>query len=770
MSLLDRIALYVLLAGLAVRPLLSETFQPLEVSFLSALQERGGPTPAATAGLDFLLLVGAAWTLARVGGSRRQSAVAAGIVLLTVAVLVSSRAAGDRPAALLAGSNLVIIGLAGGALVVSRQPALRGLILAVVLATSATTALKCLKQEFSENPLLRQQWETVYRPKLLAQGFDPTDPLLVNFERRMQAGEVYGFLAHPNVAASGLMMWLLVGLGLLAGSSGVARRAGLAVICAALIVALWLTGSRGAQVSAVAGVVLLVALGLRAGWCAARHRRLLTLLGVGYAMVIAAGVVYGTAKGTLPHPSLAFRWQYWTAALAAYQDAPLTGVGRENFDTAYLRHKSPEATEEVKNPHNVWVSLLVELGPLGLLAGGLLTAGALRGALRGPSQATPTAELRARDAWPVIIGVLLLHGVSSGTPTEGVGGLVSWIEDVALPWPLALALALWLVRRAPTVVTPWIGAACAAALVAALVHGLLDFALLTPGGLAVFVLCAAAGHAGTSQPIAPRRRVWSLLGCAAVALHAGVVVWPTTAAMAALDRIEQAARTPGPQGVALLRGELENLSVGDSAVVARAAARAAWQVSQAPGCLVTEQLEWLEQARRAAVQATRANALDGNNRVLLARLHEALAQAHERGGRADNGLGARRSAAETWEVAVARYPTNPRTRISAGRAWFELWRRADEPAAAKAAREHLTTALAIDDTRPPGEVMRLRPAERQAANDYLSRLQPTTAPAGAWRAGNGVAPGPRERRGPPLSRAKRIRIVQLGSQPVENGH
>ncbi len=782
MNLLDRIALYALLAGLAVRPLLSETFQPLEVSFLSALQERGGPTPAATAGLDFLLLAAAAWTLARRGGGRHRSVITIGVAGLSAAVIIASRAAGERPVALLAGSGLIISILAGCALVVgSRWRAMRGLILAVLLSAGAVTALKCLKQEFSENPLLRQQWETAYKPKLLDQGFDPTDPLLVNFERRMQAGEVYGFLAHPNVAASCLMMWLLVGLGLLAagvvtqkhlvasgrgaGASGpcpvrsaraggpcspsedgtaslnhcagssIAARAVLVAICGALVGALWLTGSRGAQVAAAAGVALFVVLALRAGWCAAHPRRLLTLLATGYVALVAVGVAYGMTKGTLPHPSLAFRWQYWTAALTAYQDAPLTGVGRENFDTAYLQHKSPEATEEVKNPHNLWVSLLVELGPLGLLAGGLLTAGVLNGALRSLASATPpinVTELRARDAWPVIGGVLLLHAACSGTPAEGLGGLVSWIEDVALPWPLALALALWLVRRTPAAPTPWIGAGCAAALLAAFTHGLLDFALLTPGGLAVFVLCAAAGQSGAPQTATARQQRFSWLPAgAAVALHVGAVVWPTTAARAALDRIEQATRTPAPQSATLLRRELANLPTGGSAAVARAAARAAWQVSQTPGLSPAEQTEWLAQARSAAKQATQENALDSSNYVLLARIDNARAEAYERSGRLDDATHARRSAAEIWELAVARYPTNPRTRIFAGRAWFELWQRFADAGAAARARAHFTAALAIDDTRPPEEVMRLRPQEREPVSGYLAQLSSATQSRGA---------------------------------------
>ena len=91
------------------------------------------------------------------------------------------------------------------------------LLLAALLASGVTTAVKCLDQRVYENPQTQEQWEQVYKPELIRQGLDPQDSLFINFERRMRAGEAYGFLGHPNVTASCLLMWLLVAAGLLVG-------------------------------------------------------------------------------------------------------------------------------------------------------------------------------------------------------------------------------------------------------------------------------------------------------------------------------------------------------------------------------------------------------------------------------------------------------------------------------------------------------------------------------------------------------------------------
>ena len=755
LALLDRVLFYVLLVVLCARPLISETFQYLQVSFLTALQAERGPTPATTAGLDSLLLATAALALARRGRWRRSPFVAAGIGLLAVAVGLSTAVAGDKPVALLAGSSMLISVLAGAALVsLVRTRWMLALLLAALLATGAITAVKCISQRWYENPLTQQTWESMYKPKLLRRGFDPEDPLFINFERRMQAGEAYGFLGHPNVTASCLMMWFTVALGVVAALVGARLRRGppvaasgrwttLAVsllLCALPAVALPLTGSRGALVGGAVAVLALAVLGVAARWRARHAAAVLSLLVAGYVSVIAAGVGYGLKNGTLPGASLAFRWDYWTAAWRAWQDVPLTGLGRENFGTAYMQYKRPQSPEEVQNPHSLWVSLLVELGPLGLAAGVFLCGACVLAGLRGLTAATGGsplhAPLTAIRATPVAVGVLLVQALFSGTPFNEPGMLLVWGQEIALVWVLALLCAMWVLSSvdvdARRVV--WLGAGLCAALVGTLVHSLIDFVLLTPAGLGLFVLCAVGASAvgrltPTALAFARLRGAWAAVPVAAGIVLAGFhVVWITRPAVAttrALGELEVALYAPPPRGGPEVVRAVAAQIMGSrttSALVARSAGRALFQASRSPQLGAGERVTYLTEARTCAGNACARNPDDASNYALAATIDEELGQAYEKAGDIEEPAQERQRAAEDWQRAVEHYPTSARNRLSAGKAWLAVWRQTGARDAADLAGAHFRAALEIDDSRPPEEVMRLRAAERRVATEGLASL------------------------------------------------
>lgn len=746
-QMLDRVLFYVLLAVLAARPLIGEAFERNEVPFLEQLAQNSEPTPATVACLDTIVLITSLIVMLREQHSRSAWPLAVALATLLVAVVLSTAFAGDRHLALLAGTNLLIGALGGVALVLLvRARWMWRLLVAAALATGCTTALKCIDQEYRELPETERFWLEEQRPKLLERGFDPGDPLFVNFERRMLAREPAGFFGHPNVTASCLTMWALVACGLVVGPlSNVASNktaplaSGVALLVAVLPgFALWLTGSLGALAAGLVGLGALPVLGFAARRLAARARAALTVMLAGYLAVIAAAAVYGLGKGTLPHPSLAFRWYYWSAAGRAFQDAPLTGLGRENFVFAYTLHKPPESTEEVRNPHNLWLSLLVETGPLGLIAsvglGMLLLHTALR-RLDPPEPAPrPASEVTAIRAAPLVGGVLLVHALFSGTPFGMPGFPLIWVSDIALKWTVALLVALWLVDVATGARggCVWIVAGLCAALLASFVHGLLSFALLTPGGLAVFVLCAAAAVAvrPAEVPAGPRTRVvvragaWAA-GAVLVIAHVLTVSWPTIVGVRALDAARRTLHNAtSPADIRRAAAQLE-------AAVARTrwdpsapntAARMLLGVGQSPMIDDRRREEFLDAARAFAAEAIRRNARDANNHAVAAQIAEQQARALDATNRPDEAQRARWHAAERWEQAVVRYPTNPRTRISAGLAWLALWKRDQSHEAARRAREHLEQALWIDDRRPPQEVQRLRPAERESIDTALREL------------------------------------------------
>jgi hypothetical protein len=76
-----------------------------------------------------------------------------------------------------------------------------------------------------------------------------------------------------------------------------------------------------------------------------------------------------------------------------------------------------------------------------------------------------------------------------------------------------------------------------------------------------------------------------------------------------------------------------------------------------------------------------------------------------------------------WDAAVAAYRTNPRLRISAGKAWSRLWRQTENAEAGRAATVHLLEALAINEHRKPIEIRRLRPEEHAMIDRHLGELR-----------------------------------------------
>jgi hypothetical protein len=756
---LDRALFYALTALLCVRPLISESFERVEFSFLALLTPTGGPTPAATAWLDSLMLAASIAVLARRRGPRRGEAVAAiAIALLGLALVLSVFAAGDKRVAANAGANLLVSVLAGLALIrLMRARWMVHILMAALLATTCANAVKCVTQRAYEFQDTLEYWEE-QKPALSTRGFDLDDPALVNFERRLRSAEAYGYLSHPNVTASCLMMGLLAAGGLLGAGLASARRglgadalpaaAAAGVLGVLLGLGLWLTGSTGAILAAVGGAALLILLGLGHRWVGTHAGRTAVLLAVGYVAVIAAAVVYGLNKGTLPHSSLAFRWHYWTAAARGLPEAPLTGVGRENFGPTFMRYKSPESPEEVRNPHNLWLALLVELGPLGLASGLLLTGAGVVGSLRRlrctGEQQRPSNKFNTRRLVPVAIGVVLLQAAFSGEQLFIPAVALLWAVILVMTWVVAFMLSAWAVgtSRVGQAHPEWIVAGFAAAILAVLAHNLIGFSLLTPAGIAAFVVCAAVALAHGDEPATVRapngarpgelgasRRVGlasALIGALAVLTHLVVITLPTTKAQYALLRMRVLlSGDGGPTRVAAILEAASQALEADrwDAATARAAAAGIAQAAMSPGIADARRLDVLALAREYALIARTRHAAAGSAERLLARIAASTSETHINLARPTEALEALHQAAEHWDAAVALYPTNPRTRISAGKTWFRHWQQSAANASARRVLAHLHEALAINECRNPEDVTRLSPDERESIVQMLSDLQ-----------------------------------------------
>ncbi len=744
---LDTALFLMLVALLGARPLISENFESFAVSFIGQLAQADGPSPTLTAVLDGVTLAAAGAALARRG---RGGWPAVGFALLVAGLVVSTLAAGDRRLAALAGSNFVIgLGALAALAALPRSPELQRVLVAVILATGGLTAVKCVQQVTRELPETRAFWEQERKPALLRQGVAADDPLIVNYERRLQSGEAYGFLSHPNITGTIVATWGVVATGLalaLARAShktpaprrGQVLAATLVAAAAAVLaaVATKLTGSLGAGVAGAAGLGLLAAL-LTLRRRVARHGAATAAVALGvYFGSVALVAGFGAARGTLPHPSLAFRWYYWSAAARAWQDVPLTGLGRGNFATAYMQYKAPESTEEVRDPHNLWVTLLVELGPAALCGTVILLLAWLVRALRATGDDSPPAAPAGRSveryAALAAMGVLGLQGLATG----GAPLPLLWAVDIAAPWLIALGLALWLTGHlAEPAGAAALRCAALAATLAGGIHALLDFTPLTPGGLAFLVLLAAAALRPQPEPpdaaARPARR-WrpaasGVLASVSVAAYAALVVRPEAASTAALERLDalvrtlpQTGRAAAPDAVLAAAGRAAQRDPN----VAAAAARVLLTAARAPGLSAQAGDALLQAAAESAARAAALNSHDTNHAVLAGSIAEQRALVAERRQDAATQRAQRVAATEWWDRAVALYPTNPRTRISAGRAWVARWRLTGEAEAAAAARRHLDAALSIDATRKPEEVMRLRAEELDTIAALRAELEP----------------------------------------------
>ncbi|MFN0134767.1 MAG: O-antigen ligase family protein [Phycisphaerae bacterium] len=781
----ERLLFFAIVGLLACRLLVSESFERVQASFLAGASV-GGPTPATTALLDCVTLLFSATAIAlRPPLIERGYSWTMGIGLLLVAIASSTALAGEKQVAALAGANMFVLIVAGIALAgVAREAWMPRLIVAVVLACAGMNAVKCFQQVGYEFDDTARFWRETQRPQLEQRGADLTDPMIVDYERRLASQNAFGMLAHPNVAASIMAAGAVLALAacgrVLSVRSAPRELGGRALgdrsptglsplrdrfvtglpslwdrfvtglpailtginLALAALIGVLTTGSNGALLAALIAAALLVAT-----WFAITRQYIRPGLVIGgYVGGLLLLFGFGLARGTLPGASLAFRWEYWTAGLRSWLDAPLIGVGRMNFVSAYLRYRAESATEEVKDPHNLWITMLVELGPIGLLAGILLLTALVRSLLAGTgalvsdqsflsqeseskrdrSETGPPAQphLHAVPRWAIFgtaLGVIALQAIASGYPLLDANVALLWAFEFAAVWVVLLLVALVAVDAIAD--DPQrLRYACLAALACLLIHNWVDFSLAAVPGMAMASLLAAAAlapRAAQFESAAPRIAIsWSVVGVVLVALHAWAVALP-------LRAIDEAYRTLGS-----LRQPLTN----ETARSLHALAANPWD-SDTPGTIAATLMAHarlsdppsaglLEEARVFAQRCVAFNPRSAANWALLARVLDAQVAITEQG----QAIVLARRATEAWQHAIDLYPTNPRAHLSIATAHATLLRL--DPSATDGAivRYHIDTARRIDNSRDPRVAARLRPEELAQLSKLeaeVSTTQPT---------------------------------------------
>jgi len=638
-----------------------------------------------------------------------------GLVLFLLAAAIGAAGASDKRAAI--NQTLILLGPLFAALLLTQilSTDLRvRLALAVVVGLGVVSAYQCAEQLLVSNKVTIEQYEQDPKSLLDPLGIEPgTFPHFL-FEHRLYSRGIRGHFTTSNSAASFSILASFAALVLL-----LRRRADCkahpdklspsllpALATLTVIAGLFLTKSKGGILAFVAGVVLFAGLlGFRRQLAAHRRCVLAIIVPLVILVVGAAGYVmvsYGLRHGSLPGGnSMLVRWQYWAASARMYADHPWTGIGLGNFSNHYPHYKPAPALESVSDPHNILLSLLTQCGPLGLLGFFAMVFVPLW-RLAAPAGELPLPESRHSPS-PFRKPALLMLFVVSGAlmvlrpmliPTTSGGGVEILLYEIISLYiaPAAAFLIGFALITAPleqTLPPPSssgrtiLPAAMTSAVLAVLLHNLIDFAIFEPGVWMTFwvaMACLVAvnsprrADAPTAGQVPPAWRAAIVAGAVLLAgvyySHVWRPVWSTTVKMqnalhaVSVGRFDQA------------HNDLDAAFAIDplSSVTANLNGRLYLQQYEMAG---QKQPEWLEQAARYLRKAIETNPADYRN-------YEKLALAYSQWQRWQD--------AHDWYLKAAElYP-------GCERLWFRLGQAAEQLGKRDAALTYYTKAVQIEES------------------------------------------------------------------------
>ena len=267
------------------------------------------------------------------------------------------------------------------------------------------------------------------------------------WEERLRSTEPFATMALANTLAGLLAAWLVVIVAAVTCDSAAGGRGRIEAAIAALVVAfcLVLTKSRTAVVGACAGLAAWGGLAFRGSQ---RRGKWIVALLAGIAVV---GVLLFVAlwSGGLDWQvlsespkSLRYRLQYWRGAIAVIREQPFFGTGPGNFRQHYLRHKLPESSEEILDPHNFLLDVWTSAGLIGVLALVWLVILAARMSARAASplsgESPPMPAGRPALWTPMTVGaglgfalVLAAHALFGGVDEQLLGVPAVWLVALA---------------------------------------------------------------------------------------------------------------------------------------------------------------------------------------------------------------------------------------------------------------------------------------------------------------------------------------------------
>ncbi|MCL5281748.1 MAG: O-antigen ligase family protein [Planctomycetes bacterium] len=644
----------------------------------------------------------------------RFTGIEIGLAVFGVASMVSAWGASDKREAIT--QIVTLLGPLCAALLlvqILNHPAKVRVVLAVLVGLGIVSAYQCAEQFFISNAVTIEQYEKDPRMMLEPLGIETGTFQHFLFEHRLYSRGVRGFFTTSNSAASFALLASAAGAILLlcrlrgVKAGRVAPPYGWCAAGAMLLVlaGLFLTQSKGGILAFFAGLALC---GLLTGidrWLPAWKQRLLPVL-IPLAVLLAAGtgyamIRYGMAHGHLPGGnSMLVRWQYWVASAKMVADHPLTGIGPGNFSDYYTHYKPAAALESVADPHNFLLSLLTQYGPLGLIGFLAMVFLPLRRLTQppGPASTIPDTDCLPSSrtlALAVLLGVcaclLLIRLVMLPLLAESSDVLLYEVLTAHVA-PVAAFLIGFLLVASPLDQAsgsradfdgPTTILILGCAILAVLLHNLIDFALFEPGVWMAFwvvIACVAALRVQQRDGLrvaAPHGRPGRLLilGTAALLLGSyGFYVW-RPACITAMA-LHQAQRAVSAGGYDAAHHRLEAAAEADplSPVAANFNGRLylqQWEQTR------ERQSALLEEAARCFSQAIERNPASYKN-------YENLALVYSR-------LGQPQKAYDWYLRAAGLYPGRERL-------WFELAQTAEKLGRAGLALCHYTKAVEIENS------------------------------------------------------------------------
>jgi O-antigen ligase len=292
----------------------------------------------------------------------------------------------------------------------------------------------------------------------LGQWFPLGSPERDRFEARLASPEPLATFALTNSLAGFLAAWLVVALGIAWNSVAnfrsqniggvlILRCVGLAAALGLMLYCLLLTRSRSAYVALAVGILLLPL--VAQVWKRAIPWKGLAAAGL-VLLLVGGGLVAiaGSDRSLLNDAGKSFdyRLEYWESTLEVIGAFPILGVGPGEFQNYYTRYKLPQASEEIRDPHNFLLEVWATGGTLAFLAlVALLAAYALFVWELKPSEAaSATAPAESADD----VGLMFL-GAAAGFPLAYLAGLAFNLSPppMQLLGGLAIgAFAVWLLR------------------------------------------------------------------------------------------------------------------------------------------------------------------------------------------------------------------------------------------------------------------------------------------------------------------------------------